>query len=820
MTDPGPRRDAEPRPERFRDDRPGPGGLGSVDDQAFDVVELLWKVLEDQEAVGDPLASELLTGSFVGVLEDADTPDDVDGLTFAAILLEESAADRHDLRTLVAYRCLAAISDPTEHSFRARADELEPKVGRIPAWVHDLDEAQPSEAELLIDPRGDGTNIYVEYVYPSGDRHSIAVYVDVNMGGLVKDTIVGPHLDEMHEIFASHPEPGMSVEPIDLADARARIEEGYRILDMTLSPPVNEEVWHSRPLIEARLETLPAGGSAPEISEVPTEERARLVEEFLGSTDAAAAIDRHGQEDVRSVAALLVDHASDYVGGDPLRCSPVTVELFMVDWFPRKVLHADELAPSVADTVRAWAGWAGGQKGLPAELVAETVESTAMWEGTLTEGIDDPAAWGPAKAMLTEMLDDGVDPSDEEAVSDWIERFNADPERALPGMPPMPEMPDNVVPFPGDGPPFGGPPADLSGLPGLYDDPDLDAEIEDMLEAQDRADRHAAAVLRSVLADQAGESAPADLKDAAAALRSGYSGSVWPHEYMAAATDQPVEDLLALDDLELVLTSAGAPVQFIGDPGLEPEEQSAVMTLESGDWVALALEVVRRGPGTDMDADYLAELMDNCEEVVSFESDPDAQLFVAHALEIIKPWFEAAGIIDRDDRLTKLGAWVLPRAVCRAFGLDFDATPPTEAEPFDWHGIDEDLSKTIGEILAPIERICEEALDHEYLTLARRTVGDLARHPDRPLRRGRTGLWAAGVLYALGQVNLMFYWGAEPGLAGKDLVAMTGEKQGSVGTKATRIKQLLDLEGDSRYLRWEYAEGGMGLGRSDRIFNF
>ena len=31
------------------------------------------------------------------------------------------------------------------------------------------------------------------------------------------------------------------------------------------------------------------------------------------------------------------------------------------------------------------------------------------------------------------------------------------------------------------------------------------------------------------------------------------------------------------------------------------------------------------------------------------------------------------GLIDRDDRLTEVGTWVLPRALARAWGVDFDA---------------------------------------------------------------------------------------------------------------------------------------------------
>jgi len=36
------------------------------------------------------------------------------------------------------------------------------------------------------------------------------------------------------------------------------------------------------------------------------------------------------------------------------------------------------------------------------------------------------------------------------------------------------------------------------------------------------------------------------------------------------------------------------------------------------------------------------------------------------------PW-RVLGMIDREERLTDLGAWTLPRSLARAWGSDFDA---------------------------------------------------------------------------------------------------------------------------------------------------
>ena len=283
-----------------------------------DFVDMFWSILDERDAIGDPLLAEIVTGEVLATLGEADTFDDADGPTVALTAMDASSVGRIDVRTLVAYRCLAtATNGPGQTHARRRAAAIEKEVGRVPSWVRDLGTATPQRAEVMEDPLGDGLTVHVEFTYPSGDQHCLGVYIDTNLGGLVKDTLIGPSLDELHRIVGQQPEIGLTLRPIDLDEARARIEEGYRILDMTLEPPVDESVWHLRPLVQARLPGLPAGGSATELEEVPQEDRERLVDDFVASTEAIGSITSHGQEDVRSIAELLVDHASDYAGAIP-----------------------------------------------------------------------------------------------------------------------------------------------------------------------------------------------------------------------------------------------------------------------------------------------------------------------------------------------------------------------------------------------------------------------------------------------------------------------------------------------------------------------
>src|ERR687896_1849558 len=60
------------------------------------------------------------------------------------------------------------------------------------------------------------------------------------------------------------------------------------------------------------------------------------------------------------------------------------------------------------------------------------------------------------------------------------------------------------------------------------------------------------------------------------------------------------------------------------------------------------------------------------------------------------------------------------------------------------------------QIIDVTDAACQEHLDDEYGRLARELVARLARKRPSPLVRGDVRIWAAGVIYVLGQVNFLF----------------------------------------------------------------
>jgi hypothetical protein len=91
------------------------------------------------------------------------------------------------------------------------------------------------------------------------------------------------------------------------------------------------------------------------------------------------------------------------------------------------------------------------------------------------------------------------------------------------------------------------------------------------------------------------------------------------------------------------------------------------------------------------------------------------------------------------------------------------------------------------------DRACHEHLDDEYGEIARRLVGRLARKRPSPLARGDARIWAAGVIYAAGQINFLFDPTQTPHLTAKQLAERLRVVQTTMAKKAGLINQTLDI---------------------------
>jgi hypothetical protein len=103
------------------------------------------------------------------------------------------------------------------------------------------------------------------------------------------------------------------------------------------------------------------------------------------------------------------------------------------------------------------------------------------------------------------------------------------------------------------------------------------------------------------------------------------------------------------------------------------------------------------------------------------------------------------------------------------------------------------LRPVVDEIVGITDPVCLSVLDEEYADLARRAVAKLARKRPSPLQAGRRATWAAGVVYALGQVNFLSDPASEPCVTADQLSAAFGVAKSTMRSKARQVRDLLRI---------------------------
>lgn len=374
----------------------------------------------------DPLNAELWASHILGLWYKRLPPEiDEECLLVEAILL--AAERRRDAASLAVCRAFAVVTD------EAHAGELNTQADRLaalglpePKWAPAIGRPAFVEAWRGMEAFGDTDVIVAVFRYEGFGDHALTAMIDYNLDSILKDAVV---VAPAHEIVTHwHSAPGIRLERIDAAGVASRLRPALEMTDSFFEPPVYEGFEHFRGLVAGRLRlALPDVKVEPGDDEpMAVEERDRLVAEFLASPFAPAepAVREHAER----VAELAVDFKCDYSDGDPLRWSPVAVELFLCDWAPRKAILSKEEVAALPDALRGWVRFALRRRGLGDDAIAGTMLAVDELEDEFRRAAGDPSRYGPAKAIMDAMLADGVDPSDQAVVDAWITRFNARPE--------------------------------------------------------------------------------------------------------------------------------------------------------------------------------------------------------------------------------------------------------------------------------------------------------------------------------------------------------------------------------------------------------
>jgi hypothetical protein len=329
-------------------------------------------------------------------------------------------------KSLATLRALSAVGSESDAGrARAAADRLAGRGVSEPPWAGQLGDAEPVATELMYEEAfDDGVTVLIEFAPPDGERHTLGVYIDHNLGGLVKDAFLAGPLDEVRSKLRSrgHNGVGLALRELGPAEARARIESGLDMLDHTYDPPVDDDVHALRGLIDSRLRRLPDGFElSEEYEDISVEERERLLAEFLASPEG-----RHwrGDEDAADVVETAIWFGADYNHGGPLRWSVVVVEIFMTSWLPRKVTREPVFFERVTEVLPDWVRYAGRARGVPAEPLSEASLAVEQFQDEMLGAVNDPDTWGPAKAFAVAAQAAGVDLTDPDALNTFVEKYN------------------------------------------------------------------------------------------------------------------------------------------------------------------------------------------------------------------------------------------------------------------------------------------------------------------------------------------------------------------------------------------------------------
>lgn len=427
------------RPTRRHGPHAGPPsfdapGIPPIDGLVRSVLRGARELLE----VEDPFEAELWASQVLGVFYKLPLPlparDELDRSIGPAIV--EGAERKGDAAGVAILLALGAVDrEGIGPAASAGADRLVRSGVPEPVWAAKIGRPGLVDAWVLEDPYGDQQAYYATFRYPGRDPHTLMALYDENLGGIIKDGFAGYPKDRNAPRRRAEAEPRAQVADADPGVMAARITQAIEMGDRYLDNEWTPEFKKVRALLLSRMRLLPAA-ALPEPPPLDEEGRGALTAEFLASPYAPAL------DEAAAIVGHCLDARCDYGDGEPLRWSPIVVELFMLDYLPRKAfLTAGEIR-ALPEVLGGWVRFALTKRGLEERWIAETEEAVEEFAPEFRRAVTDPGSFGPAKAMANAMLASGVDLTDRRAVDAWIAEFNARPDEErdqLLGAFPMPD---------------------------------------------------------------------------------------------------------------------------------------------------------------------------------------------------------------------------------------------------------------------------------------------------------------------------------------------------------------------------------------------
>jgi hypothetical protein len=304
---------------------------------------------------------------------------------------------------------------------------------QTPAWAGQLGRVRLTGSYAYGDVYGDQTSYLATFAYEDsadgGPDHAVVALVDHNIG-ITKDVFVGGPaeriLGQVRQMCAGDDLTWFREE--DPRRLRGEVARHLLITDGLGDLPDEGSLATDRALVGARLALLPAPAPAavePEPEPLSPQERTDLVRAFLASPEAARfGLDEVPEADLASLhfcLSLVLDHSASFSDPDPMRWSPAVAGLFLLDWVHRRAVLDMDDAAMLPRVVRGWSGYAARRRGLPATAAAQTDTSIEEMVPEFVRLYTTGERRSPATAAVAQLMAEGVDPNDPDALGAWIE---------------------------------------------------------------------------------------------------------------------------------------------------------------------------------------------------------------------------------------------------------------------------------------------------------------------------------------------------------------------------------------------------------------
>ncbi|WP_108719780.1 DUF6398 domain-containing protein [Miniimonas sp. S16] len=378
-----------------------------------------------------PLDLILLASQLVAALDLTDEGDDAVGsdgerVTLARLMGTFRAAGMRQSDALLLVLAQMLGDDAAADAERAEIRrEVAARRHALPGWVLRADRIQPRRAILMTALLDDGLNVVIDVDLPTRRPLTFFVYIDANMGTIVKDAFATDRSLEDVEAFhleqaLERPETGMEVVDVSLADARARIEQGLANWH-ALQRPVESDSWPAvYGLLRWLLRLMPEGGTVPERVPHSPETLEPYVDDVLASPFAVG-LDAGPDALPRAVLRSLLSFSSSLGEGDPLRWSNVTAETALMDWCLRRISAEPKFLAAVPEVLRVLVRYAHAERDAPKGATTEALAGIARFEPEYRAAIADPTRHG-LMGMLAEA---GLLDSDGVLDAEAVHRLNA-----------------------------------------------------------------------------------------------------------------------------------------------------------------------------------------------------------------------------------------------------------------------------------------------------------------------------------------------------------------------------------------------------------